>query len=182
MKCFCAYAKLLEQSEIQIQEYLRTHKNISSRSIITIPVVVHLLYNQLVPRTLISDWQITSQIDALNEDYRRFNADKFSTPDLFDTIGADCEIEFCLAKRDPNGNLTNGIIRKQTSVFKFLNFNEPKQNATGGDDAWPFAQYLNIWTCEIDSPLLGYGTFPNGSMDNTDGVVIHCRASEIIFF
>ena len=39
------YAALMEQSEIQLQDYIRTHKNNQSRNIITIPVVVHLLYN-----------------------------------------------------------------------------------------------------------------------------------------
>ncbi len=169
------YAALMEQSEIQLLDYIKSHKNNNSRGIITIPVVVHLLYNPFIPRTLLSDWQITSQIDAMNEDYRRFNADKFKTPGIFDSIGADCEIEFCLAKRDPDGNLTNGIIRKQTAVSVFADFSQPKLSSTGGDDPWPHTEYLNIWTCELDSPLLGYATFPSGSMGADDGVVIHCK-------
>ena len=31
------------------------------------------------------------------------------------SIAADCEIEFCLANTDPNGNSTSGITRTATS-------------------------------------------------------------------
>ena len=49
--------------------------------VITIPVVVHVLYNNAEQN--ISDQQIKSQIDALNNDYRRRNADAINTPSTF---------------------------------------------------------------------------------------------------
>ena len=171
------YAEMIEQSEIYLQDYIKTHKNKSGRSIITIPVVVHLLYHPDSTNQQLSDWQITSQIDALNEDYRRFNADRFKTPSLFDSIAADCEIEFCLAKRDPNGNATNGIRRIVTSESLFVDFSSPKQTVAGGDDPWPFTEYLNIWVCGLQYPLLGFATFPSNSINPADdGVVIHYKA------
>ncbi|HAP02409.1 MAG TPA: hypothetical protein DCQ93_10880 [Bacteroidetes bacterium] len=171
------YAQMFEQSEIYLQNYIATHPNLGKeRTVITIPVVVHLLFNPLVPRTVLSDWQITSQIDVLNEDYRRFNADKIKTPAVFQSVAADVEIEFALANRDPNGNWTNGIRRVQTSNLVFADFTSPKYTSMGGDNAWSRDNYLNLWVCELDSPLLGYSTFPSASMDETDGVVIHCKA------
>lgn len=171
-----AYENMFEQSEIFLQHYISTHK-INSRSIITIPVVVHLLYNVDSQNHKISDWQITSQIDALNEDYRLMNADRYKTPSLFDSIAADCEINFCLAKRDPNGNATTGIRRVATPYTVFTDFNSPKQTANGGDDPWPYTDYLNIWVCPLVYPELGYSTFPSASIDAaSDGVVCHFKA------
>ncbi len=169
------YSDMMEQSEIYLQNYINSHKENRARTIITIPVVVHLLYHPDSLNHQLSDWQITSQIDALNEDYRRFNADKFNTPSLFNSIGADCEIEFCLAKKDPTGNTTNGIRRIATSFNFFNDFSSPKHTASGGDDAWPNSSYLNIWVCPLEYPMLGYATFPV-NIDSNDGVVIHYKA------
>ena len=57
-----------------------------------------------------------SQIDVLNRDYRKNNADISKIPSVWKNIVADCQIEFFLATRDPNGNPTTGITRAQTSV------------------------------------------------------------------
>ena len=38
-------------------------------------------------------------------------------------------------------------------------------------DAWPSAQYLNLWVCPLAGGLLGYAQFPGGPAA-TDGVVI----------
>jgi len=46
-----------------------------------------------------------------------------------------------------------------------------KFTSQGGDDAWPSANYLNIWVCNLGGTLLGYAQFPGGSA-NTDGIVI----------
>jgi hypothetical protein len=47
----------------------------NNRNVIRIPVVVHVVYK--LPVQNISDAQIQSQIDVLNEDYRRLNAGCF---------------------------------------------------------------------------------------------------------
>lgn len=86
--------------------------------IITIPVIVHLLFN--TNEQNISDEQIRSQIDVLNRDLRRLNADAVNTPEAFRSITADTRIMFCLAKITPDGKPTKGIIRKYTSKEFFL--------------------------------------------------------------
>jgi hypothetical protein len=76
---------------------------------------VHIIHNgeAIGIGANISDAQIQSQIDVLNEDFRRRNADKTQTPSVFAPIAADVNIEFRLACTAPNGNPTNGITRVQ---------------------------------------------------------------------
>ena len=107
-----------ESIEGQIRHWIATQSN-SSRSVITIPVVVHVIYNNAEQN--ISDAQVQSQIDVLNEDYARLNADASQTPAMFDSIVANCEIQFCLAKTDPFNQSTSGITRTQTSASSFFN-------------------------------------------------------------
>ena len=65
----------------------------------TIPVVVHVVYKN--GNENISDAQIQSQLDVLNEDFTRTNADAFNTPPNFLPIVANTQINFCLAMQNP---------------------------------------------------------------------------------
>lgn len=143
--------------------------------LVRIPVVVHIVYNT-APQNL-SDARIQSQIDVLNADYRRLNADASNTPSAFSGLAADIEIEFCLASKDPNGNPTNGITRTQTSVSSFdINNDYIKFSSQGGKDAWPSNKYLNIWVGKISGGILGYATPPGVFPANQDGVVINYQS------
>ena len=162
--------------EKDIQKWISENPNHQQKSIITIPVVVHVVYN--TSQQNISDAQIQSQIDVLNADYRRTNVDAMMTPSVWTSIAADCEIEFCLATTDPNGNSTNGITRTQTSNTSFsLQSNDVKSSSAGGKDAWPNADYLNMWVCNLSGGILGYATPPSGwgGVSQNDGVVIGYR-------
>ncbi len=144
------------------------------KSIITIPVVVHVVWN--TNQENISDNQIISQIDVLNADYRRTNVDAINTPSVWNSIAADCEIEFCLANTDPQGNNTTGITRTQTSQTSFsISSNNLKSSANGGKDPWPQDDYLNIWVCDLSGGILGYATPPSNFISSYDGVVIGYR-------
>jgi len=145
-----------------------TSSSKSMPNIITIPVVVHVIYKNSSQN--ISDAQIFSQIDILNEDFRMNNSDASSVPSAFAGVAADCEIEFCLAVRDPNGNVTTGITRNYTTTSSFSGYTSMKYSSTGGQDAWNTSDYLNIWVCNLASGLLGFATFPGGN-SSTDGVV-----------
>jgi hypothetical protein len=83
----------------------------------------------------------------------------------------DFKIQFCLAKIDPNGKATSGIVRRKTTKKSFSSNDAVKFSSRGGDDAWPADQYLNIWVCNLGHGLLGYAQFPGGPA-STDGVVI----------
>ncbi|MCA2970556.1 MAG: zinc metalloprotease [Acidobacteriaceae bacterium] len=153
-------------------EFARTSP--AGRSGITlIPVVVHVVYN--TPAQNISDAQINSQIDVLNQDFRKANADLASLPAVFAPLAADARIEFKLADKDPSNNPTTGITRTQTATASFSDDDKVKSAATGGHAAWNRDKFLNVWVCPLSGGLLGYAQFPGGPAA-TDGVVINCTA------
>jgi len=142
---------------------------VKQRGVKTIPVVVHIVYKNAVQN--VSDAAVFSQIDVLNRDFRKLNADTSVTPSVFRGLAADCEFQFCLAQIDPNGNPTTGIVRVPTTVGPFSANDAVKFTAQGGDNAWDRNKYLNIWVCDIMG-YLGYASFP-GSPAELDGVVIN---------
>ena len=155
--------------EEQTALYVANHTNNKTEAVITIPVVVHVVYRTATEN--ISDAQIQSQIDVLNEDFRLMNADNINTPTIFSGLKADCEFNFVLAKRDPSGLATTGIVRKTTTVTSWSSNDNVKYTSKGGDNAWPAGSYLNLWVCNLGGGLLGYAQFPGGAAA-TDGVVI----------
>ena len=158
------------QNEIALQSWIQTQAafNSMNTTIISIPVVVHVVYYNSTEN--ISTAQVQSQIDILNEDFRRLNADASNTPSIFQAVAADTEIEFCLATTDPNGNSTTGITRTSTSQTSFSTNDGVKYSSSGGVNAWNTAKYLNIWVCDISGGILGYAQFPGGP-SSSDGVV-----------
>lgn len=159
--------------EASIQGILDNDPNFRvSGGVITIPVVFHVLYN--TPAENISMAKIQSQLDVLNRDFRKMNADTASMPSVWAPLIADAEIEFCLATIDPNGNPTDGVTRTATTVTTFLGYTDMKYDVTGGKNAWPKDDYMNVWVCD----LVGYtafGQFP-GFDPATDGVAIDYQA------
>jgi hypothetical protein len=151
-----------------IQNY---NPNSAQRAVITIPVVFHVVYRNTTQN--ISEAQILSQIEVLNEDFRLLNADFGPvTPAVFEPLAADFEIEFCLATIDPSGNPTTGINRVSTTDNGFDFDDQIKFTSQGGTNAWPRDKYLNIWVGDLSAAnLLGYAQFPGGTA-STDGVVL----------
>jgi hypothetical protein len=138
------------------------------------PVVFHILHNNNF--TNISDAQIFSQMEVINNDFQKLNADWPNIPAVWQGLVANCEIKFCLASKDPNGNYSNGIVRKYTDSTNFVLRHTPKLNSTGGSDAWPTDQYINIWVVpglfNGTTNTLGYATFPWDLAGYGDGVVL----------
>ena len=158
----------IKKNEFQLQKWIKNNSIVKS-TVLTIPVVVHVVYNNTNEN--ISTSQVQSQIDILNEDFRRLNTDAINTPLAFTSVAADCEIEFCLANLDPSGNYTTGITRTYTSETSFsVATDAVKYSSSGGVNAWNTSQYLNIWVCDISGGTLGYAQFPGGP-SSSDGVV-----------
>lgn len=145
----------------------------SSRIAITIPVVVHVVYNSESEN--ISNDQIASQIEALNRDFNRLNADFSKVPSVFSTLAGVSEIHFELAKVDPNGRATTGITRTKSSRLLWTNDDKIKSAANGGVTPWDSKSYLNIWVSNLAAGLVGYSSAP-GSPAEKDGVVIRYNA------
>ncbi len=164
-------AARMEAIENHTALYVQNQRNanLSSTPIVTIPVVFHIVYKTGAQN--ISDAKCIAQLNQLNLDYAKLNTDTNTVPAVFRGLAADTKIQFCLAQRDPNGNATTGIVRKQTTVTSFVTDDKVKSSTTGGDNAWPASSYLNLWVCNLGNSLLGYAQFPGGS-PSTDGVVL----------
>lgn len=175
----------LEQFEARMSQLIDAHRHdLESRGgvVLTIPVVVHVVHNgeAVGAGANISQAQVMSQIDVLNEDYRRMGAGFNNHP-----AGADVEIQFAMAVVDPQGNPLPepGIHR--------VNGGRPAwerqaiQDVLKPNTQWDPNRYMNMWSVVFggdDSNLLGYAQFPslsglqgmeqNGGAAQTDGVVI----------
>src|SRR5258708_20482912 len=66
--------------------------------LITIPSVVHILYNSSSQN--ISDAQVLSQLDVLNADYGKHNADTSAIPSYYSRLAANTGFRFVLAGVD----------------------------------------------------------------------------------
>jgi hypothetical protein len=158
-----------------IQSRLLTHSVISANArpaspvTIKIPVVVHIVYH--LTEENIPDEAINNQVRALNRDYRRMNADTSNTPGCFKSVAADCNIEFELAKVDPNGRTTTGIERVYSPVAKWIGDDKMKYKKSYGANGWDADSYLNIWVCSMND-LLGYASIM-GEAKELDGVVVN---------
>lgn len=157
------------QIEDFTQRWVEDHALDAERTVYTIPVVVHVVYRTASQN--ISDAQVISQIDVLNEDYRKMNTDVTGVPSVWTNRVADCEIQFALAERTPDGFETNGITRTETEVVSWNGSDDVKFTSLGGHDVWDPSRYLNIWVCNIGGGLLGFAYQP-GITPSLDGVVI----------
>ncbi|MCX6271750.1 MAG: zinc metalloprotease [Bacteroidetes bacterium] len=166
--------KAREAFHRQLDAYLASmpHEKRSPKEVITIPVVVHVVWNTAEQN--IPDEQVWSQFFVLNEDFRRLNPDTIHTPAMFKPVAADCGIEFCMARRTPDSLPASGIVRVHTDTVQFPMDNTVKSAYAGGSKAWDAKRYLNIWVCHMAGNILGYAQMPGGP-DSTDGVVIDYR-------
>ena len=142
-------------------------------TVIKIPVVVHVLYNNDEQR--ISERQVRSQIEILNRNFRNQHPSTATLPDHFKSLSADCFIEFMLATLDPQGKPTRGIIWQKTNAAFFGYDDKIKFANSGGDDAWDADHYLNIWIGKLSPGLMGYSSVPGGPKEK-DGIVIRYTA------
>lgn len=160
------YEQDKQSYEQEIQNFISNHPevmtNSGSRAIqYTIPVVFHIIHAGGAEN--ISNEQVEDCIRIMNEDYQKLNPDANSVQSEFSSLVADAEIEFKLAKRDPQGNCTNGITR----TFSQVTF-----NGDGGDriDAvvnehgnWPGDEYMNVFVAENIGGAAGYTMTPYSS-------------------
>ena len=141
-----------------------------------IPVVVHILHlgTAVGVGANISNEQVYSAIQSLNNAYRKVPG----------TVGygggADAEVEFCLAQKDPNGNAHSGINRINASgvdVYSTEGITDANEFTIKAISKWSNTRYYNIWVVtEIDdndggSGTQGYAYFP-GSPSDRDGAVM----------
>lgn len=183
-----------DEFEEWLQPLVTEYKKEASRNpntknqIITIPIVVHILHGGEPEGTYPNIWseQALSQVQVLNEDFRRITGSRGESS-YGDDISADVGLEFCLAKVDPDGNPTSGINHVdigQSSVTR-----DDLENTFKPQTIWDPNKYMNMWAVQFAAPddnLLGYAQFPESSGlagmpsgeqgADTDGVVMRAEA------
>lgn len=156
--------------------------NVSAKSMIsslTIPVIVHVLHGGQNVGTFpnISQAQIKSQIDVLNNDFAGKGLNSgFIAATGFSAVGiADCKITFCLAQLDPNNTplAEAGIHRvnfnsegwaNPTTATDLNSFKTLMDGTIKPNTIWDPSLYYNIWVSDVNQNvgILGYATFPGG--------------------
>lgn len=152
------------------------------KGVLQIPIIVHVVHfgEPVGTGPNIAAKQVYSQIEVMNEDFRRA-LDSRGYND--DPRGADIEIEFVPALVDPEGNLLEepGIHRYHGPLPAYAL--EDIEVLIKPQTIYDPNRYLNLWTVNFAALLLGYAQFPDpahglafgvgcdtGSAD-TDGVV-----------
>ena len=201
MKCFSTENELQLQTkypdraeQVEFEEWIKdkiTSRQLekNNRGVVVLPVVFHVMHNGQPVGTgnNISTALINAQLQQINDDFRR-------TPGTagFNTnpVGADLEIEFCMAVVDPDGNILDepGIDRVNAPS---IGLNSPgysigyMDNTVKPATIWNPNEYVNIWVTPVNSfifSILGYAQFPstsglpglnnNEGPANSDGVVV----------
>ena len=180
----CGTDELITQNlsfDSQMEEWLKAERawqnyTPSNRQdqceVYTIPVVVHVVFSDA--NTNITDERILSQIEVLNEDYRRIAG----TPG--EGNGVDMRVQFCLAGLDPNGDATTGITRTFSPLGDHI---VDRDIALKSLISWDTKRYLNVWVVSkisqdnsnADEELLAYSFLPGSVADERMGIVIGAK-------
>ena len=142
-----------------------------------IPLVFHIIHEgkPIGIEENISREQIEDAIRILNEDFNASNEDLDNVNSQFYDIVGTADIQFKLARLDPDGNCTDGITRHVSTL------------SAQADDciktivAWDDSKYVNIWVVEsIDSSIgstgivAGYANLPGSFWENeAEGIVVN---------
>ena len=135
-----------------------------------LPVVVHIIHDNGVGD--IPDAQVFDAIEQLNNAFAHqgYYADQGN--------GHDTQIQFCLAKRNPDGNATNGITRTSSPLTN-MHIESDDQNLKDLS-RWHPNDYINIWVVNTissqssGSGVIGYAYLASAHGKPFDGIV--CEA------
>ncbi|MEM1320459.1 MAG: M43 family zinc metalloprotease [Bacteroidota bacterium] len=164
------------------------------RAVSTIPVVFHVIHDNdpVGSGDNISATLVNAQLAQLNNDFRKILG---TSGDNGSPVGADSELEFCMATVNPSGGTMAepGINRINRNTVGWTappygtcvngNFGRTYiDNTIKPQSQWDPDTYLNIWVMDMVCGILGYAQFPSssglsglnssGGAASTDGVVI----------
>ncbi len=111
-----------------------------------IPVVFHVYgdaYNCTTGATCLTEAKIIDGLNKTNEDFTGLNTQDGPIAAEFQAIRDNLNVEFVLAKKDPSGNATNGIVRHTTSGKGYGH--DSNADAKIAADAWDNFKYMNVY-------------------------------------
>lgn len=161
-------ASRMNAVELHTKEAIKNKltSRLASDGTIEIPVVFHVIYR--TESENISDSQLQSQIDALNEDFNLNNPARNTIPDEFASVESNVGVRFTLEQ----------VIRVYSNKRQWRPDDSMKFTSSGGSDVVNPQEFLNIWVVNNmpyrGGNILGYAQFPGGDW-STDGVVLDHR-------
>ena len=176
----------IQEQENKVRKLITAYRaGRRQEALLRIPVVVHVVHagTDAGEGANITAEQVYSQLDVLNEDFRR----KKGTPG-FSRLpkAADVKIEFVPASLSPEGKILPepGIHRYSSATVKWPR--DSIEKVLKPATQWNPNHYMNIWTVAFKNPtMLGYAQLPSlapindlpahGGPKQTDGVVIGYR-------
>lgn len=161
-----AVIKRDEQLEAFTANFVSQQAKSPATATYVIPVVFHVIHNY-GPEN-ISDAQLKDGIDIVNKTFNKTHPNTSAIIPAFQGIHANCDIEFRLATKDPNGNCHSGINRIASPL------------TSSGDHRvknlihWPPTQYLNVYVVANAAGLAGHAVWPSDAdtMPSWDGIVL----------
>jgi len=132
----------------------RTVALLSEDEVIKLPVVVHVVYNPNTPSKSITEAQAKKMIDELNKAYGTTDMGNVREP--FKEVVGNPNIQFELAKVDPSGNASTGVVYHETKenayllqgttiwekyAYKFEDDLTPRN--------WDHKRYINIYVADL---------------------------------
>lgn len=167
-------SKYPELNTENFENWIAVKKNLQTNSsernqinIVQVPVVFHIIHNGEAVGTggnLLKS-RIDRQLEILNEDFNRLNADTSETLSEFINVTASFEIEFVYAKQDPDGFETDGIVRVPGSQ---ASYSYQERATLSAESYWPAEDYLNIWVADLAGGSLGWAEFPVSNLAGLD--------------
>ena len=144
----------------EFNENAKRYKSISSKSLLdpyVIPVVFHVYGTNFNGKT-VDDDLIEQAIADLNKDFQGLNDDFNTVNGMFTNIRGQIGITFKLAQKDPNGNVTTGIIYyPNNSGYGNGSSRDAQISAT----AWDNYKYMNVY---IQNDLYNDGVTNNSGV------------------
>lgn len=157
--------------ENKISQWIENQSSIEERAIITIPVVIHVVWHE--DEENISDAQIQTQLEVLNNAFRAEDINLGIVPAGFQNLIVDAEIEFCLAQRTPTNQPTNGIERIRISNAAIVNDRAALFDVS---PLWNPSDYLNIYVINLSPSVDGEATFPAEATAENDAIRMNYRS------
>jgi PKD repeat protein len=174
-----ASRKLYDQNQELLQNLVnqKAQQNVAGKTaatVYTVPVVFHILH--MGGAENVSDATVMSALNQVNSDFAKLGADANTVAAPFANLYVDSEIKLVLAKKDPNGNCTSGIIHRYDTRTDWSQGNI-STNYIGL--TWDPTKYLNVIVVKQIIPtgtvtgggiIVGYtykpGTWPTGALQD----------------
>lgn len=197
LKTDSTYARSIRQQNAAWIDYKTNSQNVqrdlmsfnSNNEVYTIPVVFHIVHTGQPIGSVKnpSNATIQSLITYLNQVYSAccsVNTNWGQYPDT-NNGGVNVPIQFVLAKRTPDCQSTNGIVRVNgSSLPGYAEFGVTMDDSPGASDedvkslsTWNTEYYLNIWIVtgiqNESMGVAGYAYLPTGYPFEQDGIVLH---------